>query len=223
MSGRLRLVLVSVIVGIILVVAIVQSNGDSHSARTAEEPASALGLADLELTTDVPQAVGEGCDEASNIAARDVACLMVVPEGRTVRDFVCRLGGCADESGTGWVADFTTRRLRGTSVHWLFGSGRRRAVCRSLIARDLRAPVKRRSARLAGRRAQLLRIPSFENGGGLHGGHLVVIWSGQRRAWFVSIYGARHAAVREVAAGWMRALGHADQDDDAEAARAVGC
>jgi hypothetical protein len=110
-----------------------------------------------------------------------VLCPTLVPAGRTKVGLVCPLLGCASKQRESYGIDLAS----GSVFHWSIAAGSRRDICLSIVnvpsptdpcrPRQVRGwSIERQS--LGPSTATVYRVPSYERGGGYHGGHVVVMW-----------------------------------------------
>ncbi len=182
--------------------------GTDEPARTKTAPVrSSEPDAKLGLTARLPPAYREVCAEQAAYAPADArACPPVVPDGRLRAIGAAPFSKRAGHRG-GYVADFQSpslNELGGEPVetnggHWHYEVSWAPRVER-LLAGSVRRPGDARRAsecyhlQLAGKPVEACRVVPYEQGGGLHGGHIAYLWSHGRVTYVVSIHGYRNEA-----------------------------
>lgn len=173
-------------------------------SREGDSELAAPDLVDLTLTRNLPLAYERACQQLAEKAPRDVAaCPPVVPAGpmkveiaapfsRTRRDrdwFVMSFASCSLNSYRG-------RSIETNGYHWAYEVAWSLRTRRIVGERVLRGggnspnPISAcRSRLLAGQRIRACRVPSFEQGGGFHGGHVAYVWEPASAAIVLSAHG----------------------------------
>jgi hypothetical protein len=151
----------------------------------------------LGLTDKVPHAVSRACDMAASRSSLTVACPRIVPAGGDhAIQYAGRLVGRRGPAGSHSI-HLISPALRRTGSdpenpgHWALEAARSASTLRKgLIPKDQIRPW-RRSLELNGINATEYRMPPYP-AGGVHGGHVVFVWRGDRAAYLLSVHDPRN-------------------------------
>ncbi len=211
---------------VVVVVAFAAGCGDDTPSRPAPGPppaslapaVSAAEASDLGLTRRLPAAYRSVCDEQAAYAPAGArTCPPLVPAGPLRVEFAApfsrleRLrGGYSADFGSRSLDELGGRRVGAAGGHWHYDVAWTPALRRSVVDRAVRRPAdaarpsRCRTVRLGPQRAQACRVPPYEQGGGLNGGHVAYVWTHGRTAFVVSVHGYRNEPrVRAMAGAWM--------------------
>jgi hypothetical protein len=163
-------------------------------------PADARALA---LTRRVPHEYRAVCAEQAAYAPRAArACPPLIPTGR-LEVLVAQPFSRQPRFRGGYSADLASRSLddlRGAPIdtnggHWHYGVAWTQAVTRLLVRRAVQRPANAgrpsacRAARLGDEDVEVCEVVPYEQGGGLHGGHVAYVWRHPPATYVVSLHG----------------------------------
>jgi hypothetical protein len=153
--------------------------GESDVSPGAREP--------LRLTDTVSPVVRRACETAAERSSLTVACPRVIPAGGdpTVQ-YVGRIGGKSGpaDSYSIHLISASLRRPgsdRENPGHWAVEAARSVSALRKALLRTAQIRPARRALELNGVDLTEYTMPPYP-AGGLHGGHLVHLWKGDRGA-----------------------------------------
>jgi hypothetical protein len=159
--------------------------GDSDVSPGASEP--------HRVTDTASPVVRRACETAAERSSLTVACPRIIPAGgHHGVQYVGRLGG---KSGP---ADSYSIHLMSASLrhagsdpenpgHWAVEAARSVSALRTALLRNVQIRPARRALRLNGIRLTEYTMAPYP-AGGLHGGHLVLLWKGDRAAYLLSVH-----------------------------------
>ena len=171
--------------------------GCSHSRTNAESTVAGRGggADSLTLVRAAPAVVRAACHEAQRHTRLRVACPTLVPRTRYAR--IAGLSGLLDSGPSYWAITFNNGYERSGYVHWIAGSGTRRAVQLHFLS-DAENEVKGLPrlvvrSRTHGHLVSVYQYPDYPAGGpnGSHSAAFVRCRGGL--VVFASIHGRDHA------------------------------
>lgn len=183
---------------------------DGRVAAAVEDSGiSARDLANLGLTARLPSSYRRACERmAEHAPVRGATCPPVVPVGPLEVE-VARSFSRARRYAAGYSMSFAScslRSYRGLPIetngcHWAYELGWSPRTRRIVVDRVLNGsgnPADPRSRcewrRVAGQPVRACRVPPFDQGGGLHGGHVAYLWERPQATVVLSAHGYRNEA-----------------------------
>ncbi len=178
------------------------------------------------LTVRLPAGITGACDRLVQWnrlehVDRAVVCPPLVPIGPLTQPPMPGGEGEAAEhdvrQGYG-VQAFSASLRHANGGHWSFAAGTPAALKLNLNPPPPEVPpgqppasqvtpLSRAALRLVGLQATVYRMPSFEQGGGIYGGHVVIAWTFAGVAYQVSVHGYNNAnKARLMAEAWIRKI-----------------
>jgi hypothetical protein len=160
--------------------------------------------ADLSLTRNLPPGYERACQRLAEYAPREIAaCPPVIPRGPLKVDIAAPFSGTRRDRDW-FVMSFAScslntymgRSIETNGCHWAYELAWSRRTRRIVVQRVIQGsgnPANPRSAcrwgALAKQRVRACRVPSFERGGGFHGGHIAYLWERAPAAIVLSAHG----------------------------------
>jgi hypothetical protein len=154
----------------------------------------------LGLTRELPGAYRRVCAEQAAYAPPGArVCPPLVPQGRlnvlTADAFFNHRDGYLADLASSSLSELRDEHIETNGGHWHYdvswSPGVRRLAVRDFVERPrgARKASACRHLRLDGERVEACRVVPYEQGGGLHGGHIAYVWTHGRASYVVSLHG----------------------------------
>lgn len=151
----------------------------------------------LRLTDTVSPVITRACETAAERSSLTVACPRIVPADRDhdIHD-VGKLGGKRGPADSYSIHVISPSIRRGASDpenpgHWAIDAARSVSTLRKALMANVQVRPARRTLELNGVDVTEYTMPPYP-AGGLHGGHVVLLWKGDRAAYLLSVHDPRN-------------------------------
>jgi hypothetical protein len=174
---------------------------DEPATRTVVPSASLSQPRALGLTRELPDAYRRVCAEQAAYAPSGArVCPPLIPQGGVKVMYAGAFSKRREQRG-GYLADLASSSLsdlgdeRIETKHWHYdvswSPAVRRVAVRDFVERPVNASEASacRNLRLGSERVEACRVVPYEEGGGLHGGHIAYVWTHGRASYVVSLHG----------------------------------